>query len=89
MCIGSGCLSNVKNEIGTFETNVMKILGIYFGKNKKECETLNWKDKVQKIIQTLNLWRQRQLTNSSRESSCDQYITYVKIVVYIVCYNYA
>lgn len=35
-------------------------------KNKKECETLNWKEKVQKIIQTLNLWRQRQLTVQGR-----------------------
>lgn len=40
MCIGSGCLPNdVKNDIEIPETNVMKILGIYFGKNKKECET--------------------------------------------------
>lgn len=67
MCIGSGCLSNdVKNDIEISEKNVMKILGIYFGKNKKECETLNWKEKVQKIIQTLNLWRQRQLTVQGR-----------------------
>ena len=26
-----------------------------------ECENLNWRDKVQKIKQTLNLWRQRML----------------------------
>lgn len=65
MCIGSGCLSNdVKNDIEISETNVMKILGIYFGKNKKECETL--KEKVQKIIETLNLWRQRHLTVQGR-----------------------
>lgn len=45
----------------------MKILGIY-GKNEKECETLNWKDKVQNIlhVQTLHLWRQRQLTVKGR-----------------------
>lgn len=36
MCIGSGCLSNdVKNDIEISETNVMKILGIYFGKKQK------------------------------------------------------
>ena len=40
----------------------MKILGIYFGKNKTECENLNWRDKVQKIKQTLNLWKQRMIT---------------------------
>lgn len=67
MCIYSGCLSNdVKNDIEISETNMLKILGIYFVKNKKECEILNWKEKVQKIIQTLNLWRQRQFTVQER-----------------------
>lgn len=47
MCIGLGCLFNdVKKDIEIFEKNVMKIFGIYFGKNKKECEILNWKEKV-------------------------------------------
>lgn len=37
MCIGSGCLSNdVKNDIEISEKNVMKILGIYFGKKTKK-----------------------------------------------------
>lgn len=71
MCIGSGCLSNdVKNDIEISEKNVMKILGIYFGKNKKECETLNWKEKVQKNY-TNTEFVETKTINSSRESSCD------------------
>lgn len=44
----------------------MKILGIFFGRNKKECEVLNWNDKVKKIKQILNLWRHRDLTIQGR-----------------------
>lgn len=50
MCIGSGCLKDkVENAFEISETSIMKILGIYFGRNKKECEVLNWNDKVKKI----------------------------------------
>lgn len=46
----------------------MKILGVYFGRNKEECENLNWGHKVQNIKQILNMWRQRQLTVHGRAS---------------------
>lgn len=56
MCIGSGCLKDkVENAFEISETSIMKILGIFFGRNKKECEVLNWNDKVKKIKQILIL----------------------------------
>ena len=67
MCIGTGRICEEDKKILSIpETNIMKILGIYFGKNKTECENLNWRDKVQKIKQTLTLWRQRMLTIHGR-----------------------
>ena len=78
MCIGTGRICEEDKKILSIpETNIMKILGIYFGKNKTECENLNWRDKVQKIKQTLNLWRQRMLTIHAWKGYCDQFITYV------------
>lgn len=38
MCIGSGrLLEDERKLINVTETNVMKILGVYFGRNKEEC----------------------------------------------------
>lgn len=63
MCIGSGrLLEDERKLINVTETNVLKIPGVYFGRNKEECENVNWRNKVQNIKQILNLWRQRQLT---------------------------
>lgn len=50
MCIGLGCLKDKVEKIyDIFEISIMKIFGIFFGRNKKECEVLNWNDKVKKI----------------------------------------
>lgn len=67
MCIGTGkLLLDDKKLLNITETNVMKVLGVYFGKNKLECENLNWRSKVQNIKQVLNMWRQRLLTIQGR-----------------------
>ena len=67
MCIGTGKIfEHERTSLRLSETSVMKILGIYFSKNKVECENLNWRDKVKNIRQTLNLWRMRCLTIQGR-----------------------
>lgn len=68
MCIGLGCLKDKMEDVyGISETNIRKILGIFWGKTKEaECEISNLKDKVQNIIQILNLWRQRDSTIQGR-----------------------
>ena len=54
MCIGTGRICEEDKKLLRIpETNSMKILGI--GKNKTECENLNWRDKVQKIKQILKI----------------------------------
>ena len=69
MCIGTSRICEEDKKLLSIpETNFMKILGIYFDKNKTECEILNWRDKDKKIKQTLNLWRQRMLTIHGRVS---------------------
>ena len=78
MCIGTGRICEEDKKLLSIpETNIMKILGIYFGKNKTECKNLNWRDKDKKIKQTLNLWRLRMLTIHAWKGYCDQFITYV------------
>lgn len=58
MCIGNGKFTNDdKDALGIRETNIIKILGIYFGKNSEECDSLNWRDKVMNIKQIISLWR--------------------------------
>ena len=39
-----------------------KVLGIYIGHNKKECERLNWESKIVKLEKALNSWKHRDLT---------------------------
>lgn len=47
MCIGLGrLLEDERKLINVIEINVMKIFGVYFGRNKEECENLNWRNKV-------------------------------------------
>ena len=40
----------------------VKCLGIYVGENKKELDTLNWNDEIDKIANILNIWKMRNLT---------------------------
>ena len=67
MCIGTGRICEEDKKLLSIpEANITTILGIYFGRNKTECKNFNWRDKVQEIKQTLNLWRQRMLTIHGR-----------------------
>ena len=42
--------------------DVVQLLGIWIGKNKLLCETLNWEEKVSKISKILSFWKNRNLT---------------------------
>ena len=44
----------------------VKSLGIYFGKDKKQVEDLNWKPKLVKLERILNRWKLRKLTYYSK-----------------------
>ena len=41
---------------------MVKALGVYFGHDKKECEHLNWEDKIKSCINSINNWNKRNLT---------------------------
>ena len=43
---------------------MVKALGVYFGLDKKECEHLNWEDKIKSYINcySINNWNKRNLT---------------------------
>ena len=68
MCLGSGHLN--EDEMRQLELqfckNSMKVLGVYLGTNKEECENKNWKEKISKIRALTGLWKKRQLTLSGR-----------------------
>lgn len=40
----------------------VEILGVALGGDKKTCEHINWRKKIDKIQNVLNLWKQRHLT---------------------------
>ena len=40
----------------------VKTLGAYFGKNKQECENLNWESKIETCKHIINNWNKRNLT---------------------------
>lgn len=68
LCIGKGVLSdNEKEEYGleVCENNI-QLLGVFIGKDKKLCEEMNWKSKIDKIKCLLNMWLQRHLTIQGR-----------------------
>ena len=68
MCLGSGYISD--DELNRLQIqrceNVTKILGIYMGKDKELCNTLNWKDKIKKVKTILFFWNKRELTLPGR-----------------------
>ncbi|CAC5405809.1 unnamed protein product [Mytilus coruscus] len=45
---------------------LIKVLGVFVGKNQNECIDRNWKDKIRKITNIVNMWKQRHLTLSGR-----------------------
>ena len=50
-------------QINNIKFNVkVKALGTYFGTNKRECNILNWTDKVESCKKIINSWNQRHLT---------------------------
>lgn len=68
LCIGTGYLND--DHISRYGlkvcNDVIQVLGVYIGRNVKECLILNWKEKLKKIKTILNLWLQRNLTLQGR-----------------------
>jgi len=46
--------------------NIIKVLGVYLGKNQNYCDEMNWREKVIKIKNICNLWKQRSLNIQGR-----------------------
>ena len=44
-----------------FSDSPIKCLGIYIGKDKQSCETLNWSGKLSQFESLLNIWQKRNL----------------------------
>ena len=61
MWLGKTIPKDINKEIKWTE-NPIKCLGIYFCKNKKIAEELNWKPKIEKIDKLFNRWKARKLT---------------------------
>lgn len=68
MCLGSGNLSDQELNVLKIQKceNVTKVLGIYVGKDKGLCESMNWNDKLKKMKSILFFWNRRQLTLPGR-----------------------
>ena len=68
MCLGSGKISHEKLQDFNVQLceNTTKLLGIYMGKDKKSCESLNWDEKIKKIKTILYFWSKRDLTLPGR-----------------------
>lgn len=68
LCLGKGFLD--KKDLSAIPislcNDVVQMLGIYIGKNVKQCEEMNWAEKVDKIKHILNIWRQRHLNLNGR-----------------------
>ena len=47
-------------------TTKVKSLGVYFGTNTQECKNLNFKKIFNKSVNTINCWKQRNLTMIGR-----------------------
>ena len=55
-------ISNDEVEDFYFTEDPIKCLGIYVGKKNDDVQNLNWDSKVEKIKNTLDLWKMRKLT---------------------------
>lgn len=87
ICIGLGCLKDKMENFVVFPSQIFEKYLVYFwGRNKTECEISNWKDKVQNIIQILNLWRQRDSTIQGRAVVINKYYVDVKVVVFVIIF---
>lgn len=68
MCVGKGNLNVLEQKQLQLKycEGCIQVLGVYLGTNVKQCELLNWKDKVLKIKVIINMWCQRRLTLAGR-----------------------
>lgn len=59
-----GKLKNSRDKVDdiNFTNNPVKVLGLYVGINKTECEQLNWNSRLDKILQLIKTWEKRNLT---------------------------
>ena len=59
-----GKLKKSKDKIDNinFTDKPIKVLGIYFGLNKEECDKLNWDSKMHKAKNLMKSWEKRHLT---------------------------
>ncbi len=60
-------LGPLKNTINKYETikfsnEAIRVLGIYLGHNKNECNEKNWKEKINKMNKVFERWKHRHLT---------------------------
>ena len=60
--LGSLADQNHPNMEIKFTSDPVRCLGIFIGCNKSECDLKNWTDKIQFFEQTLDRWKQRNLT---------------------------
>ena len=59
-----GKLKHCKDKVNdiTFTDKPIKVLGIYFSTDKKECEKLNWESKLEKAKNLMKSWEKRHLS---------------------------
>ena len=59
-----GQLKNCKDKIGGIKwtENPVKVLGLYFGNNKAQCEYLNWDKKIENMKTQFGRWKKRNLS---------------------------
>lgn len=64
MSLGKGEITEeeLKNLNIKKSKEVIQLLGIWIGRNKKLCENLNWENKIDKISKLLNFWKMRHLS---------------------------
>lgn len=68
ICLGRSTLE--REFIDTFDfkicDDVIEVLGVFIGRNKRKSEEKNWRNKIIKIKQLLNIWKQRRLNIQGR-----------------------
>ena len=53
----------------------IKVLGVYFGYDRELCEKRNFRDKIDKAKQNINMWKQRDLSLIGRVQIIKTFIT--------------
>ena len=59
-----GSLKDSPNEFCSvkFTKKAVRILGLYVGHDKEECNNENWLKKIQKIKNCIHIWKSRKLS---------------------------